>query len=567
MLRFVSVRRITERLPPRFLTIAGYVLDGLLLASFWLVMSIWLNIRKPIAMETEDYFRISIEVGVLLALLALLQVFKLRVRWWAFAIFGVFAVLVRIFLTADNVSNRYLYHDFRVPIDLYLVPEFFRLLYDTSGARQLASYAALFTGFILFSLALTSFGTWACYRALARPRARWLLGAGLGGLGLLGVTSALGGPRMYTQATALRVKKEVVAYSRLDKERRNLRRQIRDVATRIGNGDRLDKLQGHNVLFFFIESYGRTVWERPEHRELLSSHYEAMEKHLTDDGFHVVSNFLTSPTFGGFSWFAHETLNTGFKVTSHLHSRLLEEENPTSLANYFRDAGYRAVTVAPATTRPWPGMEERFGFSGHYFSWHMQYRGPRFAWAPMPDQYIVDFIHRKEVAKSVQPLFVQYVLISTHAPWSDIPRYVDDWSKIRDGSIFNKTPRDNFDVSWSNLDDAAEAYCTSIAYDLKVLDNYLTQFIDDDSLIILVGDHQPNQAITGPENLTWSVPIHVISRNREFVEPFVRRGYTPGMVPKQPMPHAGMERFLEEFLSDFSSEPLTVDPGIWNPPS
>jgi len=37
------------------------------------------------------------------------------------------------------------------------------------------------------------------------------------------------------------------------------------------------------------------------------------------------------------------------------------------------------------------------------------------------------------------------------------------------------------------------------------------------------------------------------------------------MVPTQPLPHVGMERFMEEFLSDFSTQRLAVDPGIWPP--
>jgi hypothetical protein len=84
-------------------------------------------------------------------------------------------------------------------------------------------------------------------------------------------------------------------------------------------------------------------------------------------------------------------------------------------------------------------------------------------------------------------------------------------------------------------------------------------------LVIFVGDHQPHQQVTGPDNLTWSVPIHVVSRNPDFVAPFLRRGYIRGMIPDQPLPHVGMERFMEEFLSDFSTEPLAVDPGIWPP--
>jgi hypothetical protein len=569
MLRFFRQRysQLKDRLPARAQTVLGYLVDALILGAFWLVTSFWLNIRYPVIYPFEQNYRISIEVGVLLILLAVAQLFRLRLRWWVFALLSVCAVALRLFLTADNISNRFLYHDFRVPIDLHLVPEFFRLLYDTSPGPQLASYTALLVGFIIFSFLLSGFGSWLSYRTLARSRARHVLAAGILGLCVAGVVAAADGPMLYTRLVSKRVNKEIVAYGKLDAERNKIRGQIKGVSERIGVGDRLDKLQGNNVLFFFVESYGRTIWERPEHEQILDPVYKRVERNLKDAGFEIVSKFVTSPTFGGFSWFAHETINTGFKVVSHLHSRLLQEEKPTGLGHYFRDAGYRPIWVAPATTRPWPGMEDHWGFQSNYFSWQLGYKGPSFAWAPMADQYVIDYIHRKEVARSAQPLFIEYVLISTHAPWSDIPRYIDDWSKIGDGSIYHKIGRDKYNVSWSHLEDAAEAYSKSIEYDLHVLENYFTQFIHDDTLLIVLGDHQPNQAITGPDNLTWSVPMHIISRKRDFIEPFERRGFTPGMVPRQPLPHVGMERFLEEFLSDFSSEPLTVDPGVWGPPS
>jgi hypothetical protein len=68
-----------------------------------------------------------------------------------------------------------------------------------------------------------------------------------------------------------------------------------------------------------------------------------------------------------------------------------------------------------------------------------------------------------------------------------------------------------------------------------------------------MGDHQPNVQITGPDS-TWSVPVHVISRNQQFLEPFENAGYTPGLIPKQPLPHPGMETFLPHFLRAFSSQ-------------
>jgi hypothetical protein len=68
----------------------------------------------------------------------------------------------------------------------------------------------------------------------------------------------------------------------------------------------------------------------------------------------------------------------------------------------------------------------------------------------------------------------------------------------------------------------------------------------------VLGDHQPNVQITG-KKATWSVPIHVISRNGDHLKPFLKRGYTPGLTPGQPPPHRGMDTFLADFLMDFST--------------
>jgi hypothetical protein len=65
-----------------------------------------------------------------------------------------------------------------------------------------------------------------------------------------------------------------------------------------------------------------------------------------------------------------------------------------------------------------------------------------------------------------------------------------------------------------------------------------------------MGDHQPNLQLTG-EGEPWSVPVHVISGNPRLLEPFRKRGYTSGLIPAQPLPHAGMETFLPTFLRDF----------------
>jgi hypothetical protein len=319
------------------------------------------------------------------------------------------------------------------------------------------------------------------------------------------------------------------------------------------------------VLFFFVESYGRTVFANENYSKRLLPIYEEMGKNLEAEGFHVVSDYLTSPTYGGFSWFAHDTLATGVKVISHLHSQLLDENRPKSFANYFRDAGYKPIFVAPGTSRPWPGMDDYYGFNNHYFSWEFGYKGPRYGWPTMADQFVLYHVQKEEIEKATQPLFIEYCLVSSHAPFSNQPRYVEDWESIGDGSMLLKNGNNRFNVTWGLDGDVVNAYTSAITYDMHVMEGYLTNYVHDDTLVIFVGDHQPHQIVTGPDNLTWSVPIHVASRNPDLIEPFVRRGFISGMVPNQPLPHVGMERFMEQFLSDFSTAPLAVDPGIWPP--
>jgi hypothetical protein len=57
--------------------------------------------------------------------------------------------------------------------------------------------------------------------------------------------------------------------------------------------------------------------------------------------------------------------------------------------------------------------------------------------------------------------------------------------------------------------------------------------------------------ITGADQ-PWSVPVHIISRNPDFLKPFIRRGYAPGLIPSQPLPHQGIESLLWILLEDFS---------------
>jgi hypothetical protein len=321
----------------------------------------------------------------------------------------------------------------------------------------------------------------------------------------------------------------------------------------------LDRLHRADVLLILVESYGETVFDRPDYARRMAPIYDAFEGELGRRGFATASSLLASPTYGGRSWLAHGTLATGVRVEDGLAYTVLLETQPPPLtmAGFFREAGYRTVLVQPGTTRRWPEGEV-IGFDQKYYAMDLDYRGPSFKWATMPDQYVIDFVHRREIARRPPegraPLFVEYALVSSHSPWSVQPRLVDDWDRLRDGgAIFNALPPVLYPVTWSNLAVGGEAYVTSLIYDLEMLRRYLAERVADDALVIILGDHQPSAEVTD-DSPSHGVPVHVISRDHSFIQRFVAAGYVPGMrAARVARPLPGMESFLPQLLQMFSS--------------
>src|SRR4029079_12415375 len=80
-------------------------------------------------------------------------------------------------------------------------------------------------------------------------------------------------------------------------------------------GDRLLKgLRGKDVLLVFVESYGRVAVQDSSFSGRIDAVLDQGTAQLRADGYSSRSAFLTSPTFGGLSWLAHSTLQSGIKV-------------------------------------------------------------------------------------------------------------------------------------------------------------------------------------------------------------------------------------------------------------
>jgi hypothetical protein len=316
-------------------------------------------------------------------------------------------------------------------------------------------------------------------------------------------------------------------------------------------GALLGGLDGADVLLMYIESYGRSALEQERYAATLVPRLEDFARQLAAAGLVAASGWLTSPTVGGQSWLAHGTLESGLWISEQRRYDLLVIDDRLTLTKAFARAGYRAIAVKPAITLPWPEGAS-LGFERVYAAADLGYAGLPYNWVTMPDQYTLSVLERRERNGHARPLFAEVSLISSHAPWTPIPPVLDDWSAIGDGAVFSRWAEmgDPPEVVWRDPERVRHQYTLALDYVLRVLASYATNFADDRTLLILVGDHQPAPLITG-EGASRDVPMHVISGSPELVEPFLEWGFTPGMQPAD-APARRMDLFRDWFLEAFS---------------
>ena len=81
--------------------------------------------------------------------------------------------------------------------------------------------------------------------------------------------------------------------------------------------------------------------------------------------------------------------------------------------------------------------------------------------------------------------------------------------------------------------------------------NNCLQFVPGNTLVIVLGDHQPPGSITNHDP-SHAVPVHVISRDRALVDGFAADGYAPGMSPPVTGAVPSMATFLTTLVAHAS---------------
>jgi phosphatidylglycerophosphate synthase len=316
----------------------------------------------------------------------------------------------------------------------------------------------------------------------------------------------------------------------------------------------LEGLRGKDVLVVFVESYGRSAVEGSSYSPGVDAVLDDGSRRLSAAGFQVRSAFLTSPTFGAASWLAHSTLQSGLWVDSQQRYNQLFTHDRLTLTRAFGRAGWRTVFNDPAITHDWPEGRRFYGFDRSYDSRNVGYRGPKFGYAPIPDQYTLDALTRNELTPDPdRPRVMGEIdLVSSHHPWTPLPHLVP-WDSLGDGSVFDGMP-DQGESEAAVYRDPAKVralYGQSIQYTMGALTSWLERNPDPNLVLVVLGDHQPHHYVSGGSP-GHDVPISVIARDPAVTERIAGWGWQDGLRPAHDAPVWRMDSFRDRFLTAFA---------------
>ncbi|WP_407664386.1 sulfatase-like hydrolase/transferase, partial [Micromonospora parastrephiae] len=508
------------------------------------------------------FLRIPLE-GLLVA--ALLLALPARPRRVVVAVVGPLLGLLAIIKLADLGFRTALDRPFDLVLDWLLLDDAFGFVRDSAGragAVGAAVGAVLLIGVLLSMVtvalrrlaALLVHHERAATRVVAALTVAWVVCA------VAGVRIVPGVPVADAGATALVGAHAEQVDARL-RDRGQFTAQIAaDPFQDVPGEQLLTGLRGKDVLLAFVESYGRDAVEDPELAPQVNMVLDGGTERLRAAGYDARSGFLTSPTFGGGSWLAHDTLLSGLWTDNEQRHRSLLASDRLTLNGAFRRAGWQTVGVLPAATQPWP-EQGFFSYDRYYDAGALGYRGPKFSYAPMPDQYTLSFFQRTVRADADRPIMAEIPLISSHSPWTAVPRMIG-WDQVGDGSVYHDAAaggEDSGDADDRDTGRARAGYRQAIAYSLETLISYVQTYGDDDLVLVFLGDHQPAPVVTG-EGASRDVPITIVARDPAVLDRVGSWGWQSGLRPGPDAPVWPMDTFRDRFLTTFgpSTPPMAA---------
>ena len=309
-----------------------------------------------------------------------------------------------------------------------------------------------------------------------------------------------------------------------------------------------------DVIVIFLESYGVTLIEDPQHRPYIEDRYFELSERLAAGGVAYRSIQALSPTFAGGSWRAHASLLSGIRIENQRYYERLLASDHRSLPHLLAGLGYRTVAAEPGIREAWPEADY-WNLDQIYDAAGLDYPGPDIGWWKIPDQFTLWRIWNDELAppanaqpKNREPVFAKISLIMSHIPYKPIPAFVEDWQAVGNGTGYPEALHSVAADDFRDMTELSIRYVAAFRHELDILEAFLLDLAPENSLVIVAGDHQPPTLATH-QSQSWAVPLHVFSRRPELVEAFADYGFEHTLLP-EPTVHSRFEQGVGFALED-----------------
>lgn len=526
--------------------------------AFGLVLGALLLPNRLAGLEVNRFTRLPVEAIIGAALLLALP---RRPRTVVAVLGGVLLGALTVLNVLDMEFTEYLGRDFDLVLDWGLLDDAQSYVADSMGRATAVGAAIGLVLLVVLLSALMALATVRISNLMARDTRRATRAT------LIAATAWVTCSVVGLQITGMPVASHRSADT-LVKKARQVRQTIKDEAT-FGKEVRHDTfgatpadqlvpdLRGKDMIFTFIESYGRSAIEDPVMAPGVDRTLGTSTQALAKAGFHAKSGWLTSATYGGSSWLGHSTTLSGLWVDNQQRYRSVMASDHLSLTKAFKKTGaWDTVGVMPGVQKGWPEAKY-YGLEKVYNAFEMGYQGPKFSWSTMPDQYALEAFQRLEHGRTDRdkPLMSEIILTSSHQPWAPIPKMVD-WDSLGDGSVFEGIEKAGKKASDVIADGTAskEEYGKSIQYSVTALTQWLERYGTDETVLVVLGDHQPIARVSG-DNASRDVPISLVAKDSKVLDKIAGWNWTDGLKPAHNAPVWKMSAFRDKFLTAYGSTP------------
>ncbi|WNC03260.1 hypothetical protein Q2K21_28710 [Streptomyces sp. CGMCC 4.7035] len=467
-------------------------------------------------------------------------------------------------LTVLNVLDigfyQYLGRGFNVILDWSLFADAYSYLKDTLGGTGALGTLVAVVALVLVILVVSALAVVRLSNLMARHRAtttRTVLVLSMVWMTCTALSLQVSGMQLASDHTVTLLQSRVNSVRATIRDEREFAKTAKIDAFGNTPGSQLvPDLRGKDMIFTFIESYGRSAIEDPIMAPGVDKTLDSSTKALAKAGFHAKSGWLTSATYGGSSWLGHSTFLSGLWIDNQNRYRTVTAGDHLSLTKAFKKTGaWDTVGVMPGVQKGWP--EQKFyGLDKVYNAFQMGYQGPKFSWSTMPDQYALEQFQKLEHSKKRdKPLMSEIILTSSHQPWGPIPKMVG-WDELGDGSIFDAIQKAGNKAADIIADStrSKEEYGKSIQYSVTALTQWLERYGNDNTVLVFLGDHQPIARVSG-NHASRDVPCMIVAKDPKVLDKIADWGWSDGLRPAHDAPVWKMSSFRDRFLTAYGSTP------------